>query len=62
MDRKTKIVGIVVWRGGKWYVRRRAHEHRRKLVLAGLASVVVLVLAGILASRGQRSAPAAPER
>jgi hypothetical protein len=55
MDRRTKIVGVVVWHGGKWYVRRRVHEQRRKLVIAGLAGVVVIVLAGILASRREPS-------
>ncbi len=37
----TRLLGFAVWQGAKWYLRRRLSEERQKLVMAGLASVVV---------------------
>ena len=37
-----KLLGYVVWQGGKWYVRRRVENVPRKLALAGLAGAVLV--------------------
>ncbi len=43
-----KVLGYLVWRGGKWYIRRRvAGGARKKLAMAGL---VALALGGALAA------------
>jgi hypothetical protein len=48
-----KLLGFVVWQGGRRYLRRRFSGAKRKLVIAGLGGVVV---AGVLAAqRGQSS-------
>jgi hypothetical protein len=45
-----KLLGLVVWRGGKWYLRKRVPS-RRKLVLGGVtAAAGAAVLARRLAS------------
>jgi hypothetical protein len=44
------ILGYVVWHGGKWYLRRRLPS-ARKLQLTGLATVVTLTGAVVLAKR-----------
>ena len=36
-----KLLGYVVWQGGKWYVRRRVDLAPRKLALAGVAGVAL---------------------
>jgi hypothetical protein len=36
-----KLLGFVVWQGGKWYVRRRLHGAARKAAIAGLVALVV---------------------
>ncbi len=36
-----KILGFVVWQGGKWYLRRRFQGTRRKVVIAGLAALLI---------------------
>jgi len=45
-----KLLGFAVWQGGKWYVRRRFSGTRRKLIVAGLAAVV---LGGVVAAQRQ---------
>jgi hypothetical protein len=47
-----KLLGFAVWQGGKWYVRRRFNGVRRKVVVAGLAGVVV---AGVVVASRQQS-------
>jgi hypothetical protein len=47
---RYKILGLVVWRGGSWYLRRHLPS-RRKLVLAGAGGVAALAGAGVLARR-----------
>jgi hypothetical protein len=37
-----KLLGYVVWQGGKWYLRRRVDRAPRKLALAGLAGAVLV--------------------
>ena len=46
-----KILGYIVWQGGKWYARRRFGDARRN---AAISAVVALVLAGVLAASKQR--------
>jgi hypothetical protein len=48
-----KLLGYVVWRGGKWYARRRAREARQTIARW---TVLGVVLAGVLAglANGQR--------
>jgi hypothetical protein len=48
-----KLLGFVVWQGGKWYARRRFEGATRKLAIVGLAGVL-LAGAGVAAQR-QRS-------
>jgi hypothetical protein len=43
-----RILGYLVWQGGKWYVRRRFRGASRKLALAGVAG---LVIAGAVAAQ-----------
>lgn len=36
-----KLLGFVVWRGGKWYMRHRVSDLRMKLTMAVLGTFVV---------------------
>jgi hypothetical protein len=36
-----KVLGFVVWRGGKWYLRRRMHGNGRKAAIAGVGALAV---------------------
>jgi hypothetical protein len=45
-----KLLGLVVWRGGKWYLRKRGPS-RRKLVLVGAGGVTAAAGAAVLARR-----------
>ena len=36
-----KVLGYVVWQGGKWYVRRRMPGSAPKLALAGIAGAAL---------------------
>jgi hypothetical protein len=45
-----KLLGLVVWRGGKWYLRRRVPS-TRKLALVGAGGVTAAVGAALLARR-----------
>lgn len=47
-----KILGFVVWQGGKWYLRRRIRDARRELALAGVAAVVSV---GVFAAQRRSS-------
>jgi len=49
-----KLLGFVVWQGGKLYVRRRLHRAMRKAALAGLGALVI-VGAVVLAQRRSSS-------
>ncbi len=47
-----KFLGYVVWRGAKWYLRRRVSDQRRRVAFAGIAALVVAgAVAGQRASR-----------
>ena len=48
-----KVLGYVVWQGGKWYVRRKLPGAPPKLALAGLAGAA---LAGGALVVGRRAA------
>lgn len=41
-----KVLGFVVWQGGKWYVRRRMSGVKAKVAVAGISAAV---LAGVVA-------------
>jgi hypothetical protein len=45
-----KLLGYLVWRGAKWYVRRRMPSARTSL-LAGIATVSVLAGGALLVRR-----------
>ncbi len=48
-----KLLGFLVWQGGKWYVRRRVSAPRAKLAAAGVSAALV---AGILVAGRQATA------
>jgi hypothetical protein len=48
-----KLLGYIVWQGGKWYARRRAREARRSIAIG---AIVVAVLAGVLTAPRARAA------
>ncbi|MEO6859803.1 MAG: hypothetical protein ABI323_14670 [Solirubrobacteraceae bacterium] len=48
-----KVLGFLVWQGGKWYVRRRVSGTRAKLAMAGVSAAVV---AGVLVAGRQAAA------
>ena len=48
-----KILGYLVWRGGKWYARRRLQGARRT---AAISAVGALVLAGVLGAASRQRA------
>jgi hypothetical protein len=35
-----KLLGFVVWQGGKWYLRRRIPDVKRKVAIGGAAVAV----------------------
>lgn len=45
-----KLLGLVVWRGGKWYLRKRVPS-RRKLVLVAAGGFTAAAGAAVLARR-----------
>jgi hypothetical protein len=45
-----KFLGLVVWRGGKWYLRKRLPS-RRKVALSALGGASALAGVGLLARR-----------
>jgi predicted membrane protein len=47
-----KLLGYIVWRGGRWYARRRAREARGTLAVW---AVLALVIAGVLAAPRARA-------
>lgn len=48
-----RVLGFLVWQGGKWYLRRRVSGSRGKLAAAGVSAAVV---AGILVAGRQAAA------
>jgi hypothetical protein len=49
-----KLLGFVVWRGAKWYARRRLPSSR-KLALAAVGGLSVAGAAGVIARRAAAS-------
>ena len=47
-------MGFAVWQAGKWYVRHRYGDVRRKLVIAGAGAAVVMALGAAAASQRDR--------
>ena len=47
-----RLLGFTVWRGGKWYLRRRFAGTGRKFAMAGLGALAV---GGALAAQRQIS-------
>jgi hypothetical protein len=47
-----KLLGYVVWQGGKWYLRRRFPHAGRKLAIGG--AVTLVLLGGAVAFGAQR--------
>jgi hypothetical protein len=45
-----KLLGMLVWRGGKWYLRRRLPS-TRTLVLSALVGLSALVAGSLIARR-----------
>ncbi len=60
-----KVLGFVVWQGGKWYVRKRYSGTAGKAALAGIGAAVI---AGVVVRRpageqvGRRSRSRLPAR
>lgn len=48
-----KLLGFVVWQGGKWYLRRRFQGTGQKIAIAGLAGG--LLAGGFAVQRALRS-------
>jgi hypothetical protein len=48
-----KVLGFLVWQGGKWYVRRRISGPGAKLAVAGVSAAV---LAGVVVAGRQAAA------
>ncbi len=46
-----KVLGIAVWQGGKWYLRRRMPGHAGK---AASGVLFVVVIGGLVAVQRQR--------
>jgi hypothetical protein len=46
----NKVVGYVLWKGGKWYLRQRL-PRARTLALRGLAAAGALTVAVLVARR-----------
>ena len=51
-----KLLGFVVWQGGKWYARRRLQGTGQKVAIAALAGGVLV--GGFALQRAVRSATA----
>ena len=49
-----QALGFTVWKGAKWYLRRRYGDAPRKVALGGLVAVVLAVL--LLGARRAASA------
>lgn len=49
-----KVLGFAVWKGGRWYLRRRFEGAARKLAIAGLGGAL-LAGAAVTAQRVRSS-------
>jgi hypothetical protein len=46
-----RLVGVALWQGGKWYLRRRLPS-RRRVLTAGLLTVATIAALAAIAKRG----------
>jgi hypothetical protein len=46
-----RLLGYVVWHGGRWYVRRRLLPARATVLRGGLAAAAALTVAALIARR-----------
>ena len=46
-----KLLGYVVWQGGKWYARRRLRNMQRQLVITGAAALVAAAGVAVFSAR-----------
>ncbi|MGI8922124.1 MAG: hypothetical protein ACR2HD_10745 [Solirubrobacteraceae bacterium] len=53
-----RLLGMAVWKGGRWYVRRRylGRGPSRRRVIGGAAVVVIAIVAVAALARRQRAA------
>jgi len=51
-----KVLGYIVWEGGKWYARRRYSGASRRLALGGLAMLLIASALGGVAAQRKASA------
>ena len=47
-----KVLGFVVWQGGKWYLRHKFPGAGRKLAIAGVAGAVLIGGGAVALRRG----------
>ena len=52
-----KLLGFVVWQGGKWYIRRRYTGLAAKAALAGIGAAVIAGAALAAKQAGNRQQP-----
>jgi hypothetical protein len=45
-----RLLGLILWHAGRWWLRRRLRHTRRKAAIAGLLALVVI---GVLAWQRQ---------
>jgi hypothetical protein len=50
-----KILGYLVWQGGKWYARRRLRGARRTVAISAVAALVLVGLPGASRVRSHQS-------
>lgn len=51
-----KVLGFVVWQGGKWWIRRKLSGTQAKLAMAGLGAAGLAVVGGAIAAGRQSGA------
>jgi hypothetical protein len=54
--KRYKMLGYVVWHGGRWYLRRRYRQRlpsRRRLAGAALGALVAAAALALIARRGR---------
>jgi hypothetical protein len=48
---RKRLIGIAVWKGGAWYLRRRVVRSRNTIAIGTVATIIALgVAAGVLAA------------
>jgi hypothetical protein len=49
-----KLLGYLVWQGGKWYARRRLRGARRTVVISAAVALVLVVALGASRQRARQ--------